>query len=96
MSTTKYNYEYFRQRLDESKKRIDELEKQEKCLSDSIQNSKIIIGKKKRTYKEAFGYDNDYICVQEPSKDYSVIYTNNNILWKDAYIENLLKTTSST
>ncbi len=86
---TKYSVAYFRQRLDASKKRIEEID-------NSINTSLPQITKKKRSYKEAFGYDNDYECVQEPSKEYSVIYTNENILWKDAYTENLLETTSST
>ena len=53
---------------------------------------------KKRTYKEAFGYDNDYECVQEPSKEYNkIIFKNGNVLWKDAYTEQIiLKSTSST
>ena len=99
-STIKYNYEYFKQRLDDSKKRIEELEKQEKCLYNS---SDLNCDKKKRKYSEAMGYENDYECVQEPSNNYSNIYTNKDekskktIYWKDAYTEKLfgLKTTSS-
>jgi hypothetical protein len=86
------NSNYFRQRLDDSKKRIEELENRKPVISEQQ-----VITKKKRSYYEAFGYENDYECVQEPSKEYtSVIYTNQNILWKDAYTENLLETTSST
>jgi hypothetical protein len=105
-STVKYNYEYFKKRLDDSKKRIDELEKQEKCLYNSIKQKQpeLNCDKKKRKYSEAMGYENDYECVQEPSNNYSNIYTNKDeklnkiIYWKDAYTEKLfdLKTTSST
>lgn len=93
---TKYSVAYFRQRLDSSKKRIEEIDN---TFNTNIKNNSLQqqIVKKKRSYKEAFGYDNDYECVQEPNKEYSsVIYTNENILWKDAYTENLLETTSST
>ena len=84
-----YSIAYFRQRLDDSKKRIEELEIKKPVVTGEIT-------KKKRSYYEAFGYENDYECVQEPNKDYLVIHTNQNILWKDAYTENLLETTSST
>ncbi len=41
----------------------------------------------KRTFKEAFGYDNDYEVVQEPNKENCKII--NGINWIDSYTENL-------
>jgi hypothetical protein len=99
---SKYSVAYFRQRLDNSKKRLEEIDNtfSNNNNNNNNNNNSLQVVKKKRTYKEAFGCDNDYECVQEPNKDFvSVIYTNGNILWKDSYTENYfsnLKTTSST
>lgn len=41
----------------------------------------------KRTFKEAFGYDNDYEVVQEPNISYCKKIENVN--WIDSYTENL-------
>uniref|UniRef100_A0A6C0ITG6 Uncharacterized protein n=1 Tax=viral metagenome TaxID=1070528 RepID=A0A6C0ITG6_9ZZZZ len=71
--------EYFRQRLNESKQRLE-------------------ASNRKRTYKQAFGYENDYECVQEPSLEYLGVVSDNGVRWVDAYTEQFmnLKATSST
>ena len=50
-----------------------------------------ILGKRK--YRDAFGYENDYEVVQQPSiENLQPVYNNNNnnnVNWKDAYPENL-------
>ena len=48
-----------------------------------------ILGKRK--YRDAFGYENDYEVVQQPSiENLQPVYNNNNnVNWKDAYTENL-------
>lgn len=43
----------------------------------------------KRTFKEAFGYDNDYEVVQNPNKEN--IKKMDGCNWIDAYSENLFK-----
>jgi len=84
--------EYFRQRMDEGKRRLEELEKQE-ILLHKLVNSKH--DNKKRKYREAMGYENDYNCVQEPNKEYLGKMEGTN--WIDAYSEQLfLKTTPTT
>jgi hypothetical protein len=79
------NSQYFRERLDASKKRIEELDNS--CSLPQI-------NKKKRKYKEAMGYENDYNCVQEPDKGY--LGRIQGINWVDAYTENLFNKLEST
>lgn len=67
--------EYYRQRLDAQKRRLDELDKPQ---------IPSIIGKK-RKYEEAFDYQNDYEIVQTPE----LFQTNRGKNWIDAYLENL-------
>ena len=74
--------EYFRQRLEEQKMRIQDLECQSK---DKIPN----ITGKKRKYEEAMGYQNDYEVVQDPK---SIGTQNKGSNWIDAYLENLSNT----
>lgn len=84
--------EYFRQRMDEGRRRLEELEKQENFLYNSINSKR---DNKKRKYREAMGYDNDYNCVQEPNEEYLGKTQGKN--WIDAYSEQLfLKTTPTT
>ncbi len=73
--------EYFRQRLEEQKLRLQAFENKSKTHTPSI------IGKK-RKYEEAMGYPNDYEVVQEPES----IVTNKGSNWIDAYLENLSNT----
>jgi hypothetical protein len=73
--------EYFRQRLEEQKSRLQAFENKSKTHIPSITG-------KKRKYEEAMGYLNDYEVVQEPE----TIVTNKGSNWIDAYLENLSNT----
>ena len=73
--------EYFRQRLEEQKLRLQAFENKSKTHTPSITG-------KKRKYEEAMGYPNDYEVVQEPES----IVTNKGSNWIDAYLENLSNT----
>jgi len=75
--------EYYRNRMTERDLAIKIIEEEE------IKKSKINITGKKRKYKEAMGYQNDYEVVQDPEK-----YITNNIKnrgnnWIDSYLENI-------
>ena len=70
--------EYFRQRLEEQKSRLQAFENKSKTHIPSITC-------KKRKYEEAMGYPNDYEVVQEPES----IVTNKGSNWIDAYLENI-------
>lgn len=74
--------EYYRQRLEEQRIRLEVLEKKPKT---SIPN----ITGKKRTYEEAMGYPNDYLVVQDPESIGSLETPNKGSNWIDAYLENL-------
>jgi hypothetical protein len=62
-----------------------------KLLEQKFLYSKVfelsILGKRK--YRDAFGYDNDYEVVQQPSVTNLHSVYNSNVNWKDAYTENL-------
>ena len=68
--------EYYRQRLNAQKFRLDQME-------DSLKYPKIT--GKKRKYEDAMGYPNDYTVVQDPE---SVIQPKGKN-WVDAYLEHL-------
>lgn len=70
--------EYYRQRLEDQKIRLKELESKPKTKTLNITG-------KKRKYEEAMGYQNDYLVVQEPES----IQQNKGCNWIDAYLENL-------
>lgn len=70
--------EYYRNRLNDQKLRLQLLENKTPIVS-------INITCKKRKYEEAMGYINDYEVVQNPES----IKTNNGSNWVDAYMENL-------
>ncbi len=71
--------EYFRQRLDDQKIRLEALNNNTKAPIENITG-------KKRKYEEAMGYPNDYLVVQEP-ESFTTPYKGSN--WIDAYSENL-------
>lgn len=72
--------EYYRQRLNEQKFRLDQIE-------DSIKHPTIT--GKKRKYEDAMGYPNDYEVVQAPESVPRIQVKGNN--WVDAYLEHLPK-----
>lgn len=74
--------EYYRQRLEEQKIRLNELESKSNIKTINITG-------KKRKYEEAMGYQNDYLVVQEPES----IQKNKGCNWIDAYLENLYNDT---
>jgi len=82
--------DYYRARLHESKVRVEQIPEiftNIKCSTESKDKSdSLSITGKKRNYKEAMGFQNDYEVVQEPEL---TNIQNGNSQWIDAYSENL-------
>jgi len=76
--------EYYRQRLQDQKIRLQEFESNLKKTTPNITG-------RKRKYEEAMGYQNDYLVVQEPQS----IQQNKGYNWVDAYLENLSNKTNT-
>lgn len=60
-----------------------------KLLEYEINTPKNNITGKKRKYKEAMGYQNDYEVVQEPKSYITNTIKSRDYNWVDAYLENL-------
>jgi hypothetical protein len=73
--------EYYRQRLEAQRIRLQILDANPQIHTSNITG-------KKRKYEEAIGYPNDYLVVQEPE---TFISPWKGINWIDAYLENLDK-----